>query len=56
VLFALLLQCALAGIAALLAARAKLAALVFGAAAFFGAPWLAGRAALIRGSSAAPIA
>jgi hypothetical protein len=51
-LSALLLQSALAGAAALLARRAKPAALVLGAAAFFGAPWLAGPNALLRGLSA----
>ena len=48
-LFALLLQGALAGAAALLARRAKPAALVLGAAFFFGAPWLAGPNPLLRG-------
>jgi hypothetical protein len=48
-LFALLLQSALAGAAALLARRAKPAALALGAAAFLGAPWLAGPNALLRG-------
>jgi hypothetical protein len=43
------LQSALAGAAALLARRAKLPALVLGAAAFLGAPWLAGPNALLRG-------
>ena len=51
-LLALLLQSVLAGAAALLAWRAKPAALVLGAAAFFGAPWLAGPIPLLRGSSA----
>jgi len=51
-LFALLLQSALAGAAALLARRAKPVALVLGAAAFLGAPWLAGPNALLRGLSA----
>jgi hypothetical protein len=51
-LYALLLQSVLAGAAALLARRAKPAALVLGAAAFFGAPWLAGPIVLLRGLSA----
>lgn len=49
---ALLLQSALAVGAAVLARRAKPAALLLGAAAFFGAPWLAGPNELIRGSCA----
>ena len=48
-MFALLLQGALAGVAALLARRAKPTAIVLGAAAFFGAPWVAGPNALVRG-------
>jgi hypothetical protein len=48
-LLALLVQSALAGAAALLARRAKPAALVLGAVAFFGAPWLAGPNVLLRG-------
>lgn len=48
-LFALLLQSALAGAAALLARRARPAALALGAAAFVVAPWLAGPNALLRG-------
>jgi hypothetical protein len=48
-LSALLLQSALAGVAALLARRSKVVALVLGAAAFLGAPWLAGPNALLRG-------
>lgn len=48
-LFALLLQSALAGAAALVAPRAKPLALVLGAVAFFGAPWLAGPNVLLRG-------
>ena len=47
-LVALLAQSALAGAAALLAHRAKSAALVLGAAVFLGAPWLAGPNALVR--------
>lgn len=48
-LFALLVQGALAVAAALLARRARPAALVLGAAGFLGAPWLAGPNALLRG-------
>ncbi|MBX3186578.1 MAG: hypothetical protein KF819_06170 [Labilithrix sp.] len=51
-LCALLLQSALAGVAALLARRAKPVALALGAAAFLGAPWLAGSIPLLRGLSA----
>src|SRR5262249_16731394 len=51
-LFALLLQSALAGTAALLARRVKPAALALGAVVFFGPPWLAGPLALLRGLSA----
>lgn len=51
-LLALLVQSALAGAAALLARRAKPVALVLGAAAFLGAPWLAGPIPLLRGLSA----
>jgi len=49
---ALFVQSALAVAAALLARRAKPAALVLGAAVFIGAPWLAGPIALPRGLSA----
>src|SRR4051794_17672854 len=49
---ALLLQIALLGSAALLARRAKPLAVVLGAAAFFGAPWLAGSIPIVRGVSA----
>ncbi len=48
-LLALLVQSVLALAAALLARRAKPAALVVGAVAFFGAPWLAGPFVLVRG-------
>ncbi len=48
-LFALLSQSALAGAAALLARRAKPAALVLGAAGFLAVPWLAGPIPLVRG-------
>jgi hypothetical protein len=50
--FALLLQSTLAAAAALLARRAKPLALLLGGLAFFGAPWLAGPSALLRGLSA----
>ena len=49
---ALLLQVVLLGLAAFLARRAKPAALVLGAAAFFVAPWLAGPIPLLRASVA----
>jgi hypothetical protein len=49
---ALLLQLALGCTAALLARRAKVAALVLAAVSFFGAPWLAGPIPLLRAFSA----
>jgi Arc/MetJ family transcription regulator len=49
---ALLVQVALAGLAALLARRAKPAAVLLGAAGFFAAPWLAGPIPLLRAFSA----
>ncbi len=48
-LVALLLQVTLAVAAGLLARRAKLAAVLLGAAGFVGAPWLAGNLPLVRG-------
>lgn len=48
-LLALLVQSALIGTAALVARRAKTVALVLGAVAFLGVPWLAGPIALLRG-------
>src|SRR4051812_14676484 len=51
-LVTVLLQIALVTAGALLAHQAKPVALVLGAAAFFGAPWLAGPSALPRGLSA----
>src|SRR4051812_40218371 len=49
---ALLLQLALGCAAALLARRAKVAALVLGAVSFFAVPWLAGPIPLVRAFSA----
>jgi hypothetical protein len=49
---ALLLQVALVTLAAILAPRAKPAAIVLGAAAFLGAPWIAGPIALFRALAA----
>jgi hypothetical protein len=48
-LFAVLVQSALTGAATVFARRAKPIALVLGAAAFFGAPWLVGPNVLLRG-------
>lgn len=48
---ALLLQITLAGCAALLSRRAKIAAIVIALVGVFGAPWLAGSSALARGGS-----